>query len=124
MPRLRLQAYLDGHVIGADLIEQIVEFIKRAESRGRWAQGTPQTSAGRPQTSGGHSDARVCCPIPDYVVFCYITDNDITFVSGCRVIFLNGTISETNEWYHRYTSVGGACGRIRGVLFRQLPGLH
>ncbi|HDY6832012.1 TPA: hypothetical protein RRD48_002845 [Klebsiella pneumoniae] len=37
--------------------------------------------------------------------FCYITDNDITFVSGCRVIFLNGTISVTNEWYHRYTSV-------------------
>ncbi|EPY9680728.1 hypothetical protein ACXH4A_005053 [Klebsiella pneumoniae] len=37
--------------------------------------------------------------------FCYITDNDIIFVSGCRVIFLNGTISETNEWYHRYTSV-------------------
>ncbi|WP_164981859.1 hypothetical protein [Klebsiella pneumoniae] len=29
--------------------------------------------------------------------FCYITDNAITVVSGCRVIFLNGTISETNE---------------------------
>ena len=34
MPRLRLQAYLDGHVIGADLIEQIVEFIKRADRVG------------------------------------------------------------------------------------------
>ncbi|MDU2997579.1 MAG: hypothetical protein E7B66_09855 [Klebsiella pneumoniae] len=27
--------------------------------------------------------------------FCYITDNDITFVSGCRVIFLNGIVSPT-----------------------------
>ncbi|QEP92874.1 hypothetical protein FZ928_25210 [Klebsiella pneumoniae] len=49
--------------------------------------------------------------------FCYITDNDITFVSGCRVNFLNGTISETNEWYHRYTSLVSACGRIRRGSF-------
>ncbi|HBW8900220.1 TPA: hypothetical protein MFN42_001610 [Klebsiella quasipneumoniae subsp. quasipneumoniae] len=43
---------------------------------------------------------------PDVALFfCYITDNDITSAFGCRVIFLNGTISETNEWYHRYTSV-------------------
>ncbi|MDP0902266.1 hypothetical protein, partial [Klebsiella pneumoniae] len=29
-----------------------------------------------------------------------MTDNDINFVSGCRVNILKGTISETNEWYH------------------------
>ncbi len=53
MPRLRLQAYLDGHVIGADLIEQIVEFIKRADRVG--AGGLRNTSNVRgpcPQTSG------------------------------------------------------------------------
>jgi hypothetical protein len=52
MPRLRLQANLDGHVIRADFIQQIVELIKRPDGeragglkehlKGAWA--VPQTS--------------------------------------------------------------------------------
>ncbi|MEL0552451.1 MULTISPECIES: hypothetical protein [Enterobacteriaceae] len=32
-------------------------------------------------------------------------NNDITFTRGRRVIFPQGTIGESNEWYHHPTSV-------------------
>ncbi|HHN4450649.1 TPA: hypothetical protein ACRI62_001597 [Klebsiella michiganensis] len=35
----------------------------------------------------------------------FISNNDITFARGRRLIFLKGTISESNEWYHYPTSV-------------------
>ncbi|WP_309146792.1 MULTISPECIES: hypothetical protein [Klebsiella] len=35
----------------------------------------------------------------------FISNNDITFAWRRRLIFLKGTISESNEWYHHFTSV-------------------
>ncbi|EOV8481933.1 hypothetical protein SM905_03655 [Klebsiella aerogenes] len=37
--------------------------------------------------------------------FCYVLANNITFANGRRVILYKGTFSESNEWYHHFTSV-------------------
>jgi hypothetical protein len=61
MPRLRLQANLDGHVIRADFIQQIVELIKRPD--GERAGGLKEHLKGAgpcPRPAVGRSDAMVC----------------------------------------------------------------
>lgn len=103
MPGLGLETNFDRHVIRANFIQQIIQLIKGAH--GERAGGFEEHLKGAwamPQTSGW----AVRCEGVLIVDSCFfISNNDITFARRRRLIFLKGTISESNEWYHHSTSV-------------------
>jgi hypothetical protein len=85
MPRLRLQANLDGHVIAPTSSSRSSSLLNARTEKGRLAQGTPQKCVGRGPRPAVEPQMRLCAHCRLLIVFLYqIT---ISLLPGCAGYF-------------------------------------